>query len=125
MDLFAQLTRTDAYEIGVHEPATFNTLITSLNAEQVNEAYNVFYGVIGIDQNEKLSPYADVDSIGTECAAHSDCGDTYGGNVCAGFTDGVNRCVARTSAESGCPEGTNYAYVAGEGWVLGGVCWKM
>ncbi len=125
MDLFRRLVQTDPYEPGVHEPATFNAMITELNAEQVNDHYTVFYGVIGIDQNEKLAPYAIAETVGQECQAHTECGDTYSGNVCAGFSDGVNRCVARTSAESGCPEGTNYAWVAGDSWVLGGVCWSM
>ena len=125
MDLFRRLTQTDPYEPNVHMPATFSEVITSLNAEQVNDAYTVFYGVIGIDQNAKLSPYADTATIGAECAAHTDCGDTYNGNVCAGFNDGINRCVARTASEAGCPEDTNYAFVASESYVLGGVCWKM
>jgi len=125
MDLFRRLVQTDIYEPNVHEPSTFNTIITQLNAEQVNDYYTVFYGVIGIDQNEKLAPYAVVETIGQVCATHTDCGDTYSGNVCAGFTDGVNRCVARTASEAGCPADSNYAFVAGEGWVLGGVCWKM
>ncbi len=125
VDLFRNLVQTDAYEPDVHMPATYNDIITTLNAEQVNDAYQVFYGVIGIDQNEKLSPYAKVETIGDECAAHSDCGDTFNGNLCAGFTDGINRCVARTAAESGCPDGTNYAYVASEQYVVGGVCWVM
>lgn len=125
MDLFRRLVQTDAYEPNVHEPATFNTIITQLNAEQVNDAYTVFYGVIGIDQNPKLNPYATTETIGMNCAAHTDCGDTFSGNICAGFTDGTNRCVARTASPAGCPEGSNYAYVAGEGWVLGGVCWAM
>lgn len=125
MDLFARLTQIDSLEGDVHDPASYNTIVTGLNDEIVNDYYNVFYGVIGIDQNEKLAPYADVSTIGETCADYTDCGDTYSGNVCAGFSDGTSRCVARTAAEAGCPDGSNYAYVAGDDWVLGGVCFEM
>ena len=123
MNLFARMVQTD--EQGIHWPAPYNELISGLNAEYWNDQKNVFYGVIGIDQNPSAHPHARPETIGQICSTHEECGLTTAGGYCAGFTDGIDRCVTRVVAEDACPAGTDYAYVADDQTVIGGVCYAM
>ena len=124
MNLFGRLVATEAGS-PLHRPASYNELIAGLNGEYWNAEKSVFYGVMGIDDNPSLHPFATPSTIGDECATHDECGAATSGSYCSGFSDGINRCVARTAAPDGCPEDTSYAYLADGQTVIGGVCWQM
>lgn len=123
MNLFARLVQTDDQD--VLWPAPYNELIGGLNGEYWNTEKSVFYGVIGIDQNPSEHPHANLDTIGQPCSTHEECGLTTAGGYCSGFSDGIDRCVTRVVSEEACPTGTEYAYVADEQTVIGGVCYTM
>jgi hypothetical protein len=97
-------------------PSTFYEIVSDLNSVYWNSAKSVFYGVMGLDGNPQLHPAADLDTVGAECAEHSDCGTTTDANLCLD-----SQCVARTLGES-CPSGTEYAHVVSEDTIIGGVC---
>jgi hypothetical protein len=123
LGLLDRLTRTDA--AGVHRPESYDALVSGLNAEYWNERKQVFYGVMGIETNPALHPWANVDAIGRFCRADSDCGEHPDANVCVPFSDGRSRCTVRTVAERGCPADTRYAYLASGRTLVGGVCWGL
>lgn len=122
LQLFNQLVMTD--QEGVHYPISFYDIISALNNDPTNDYYGVFYGVMGIDGNPQLNPYADADLLGQACQSQADCVGNPNANLCVGYADGGSYCIARTLGESGCPEGSSYAYVSSEETVLGGVCYK-
>lgn len=122
LQLFNQLIMSD--QDGTHYPISFYDIISALNNDPTNDHYGVFYGVMGIDGNPQLNPYADVDLIGQACQSQEDCVGNPNANLCVGYSDGGSYCIARTLGEAGCPEGSTYAYVSSEQTVLGGVCYK-
>ena len=112
--LLGALTQTDAE--GQHIAFSYGDLIRAFNQDNINDQYQVFYGVTGIDQNPKLHPYADVSAIGRPCTASTDCGN-INGNVCGGT------CGAVAVSPEGCPAGTTYAPFATDDTIAGGACW--
>ncbi|MEZ4461093.1 MAG: hypothetical protein R3E66_15490 [bacterium] len=121
MNLFQRLTFV--WE-GMHYAFSYRDLVGGLNNEYWNDQKAVFYGVMGIDQNDKLYPWADLTTTGETCTQHADCGATTDGNLCMGLSDGRSVCMVRTVAESGCPQDTSFAYISEEDTLVGGVCWK-
>ena len=114
IELLRNLIRTDRE--GNHDPSDFYRIVADLNADWLNSYRDVFYGVMGIDGNPQLHPYADVAAIGEECASNADCGDPSG-NVCVS-----GECAARSLAEAACPAGTSYSLLGEGGAIVGGVC---
>lgn len=117
MRLFKNLIDFDGE--GVHEPVSFYEIIEDLNSEFYNRYKDVFYGVMGIDGNPQVHPYANLEAVGQSCSAAADCGGNAEANVCV---DG--RCAARVLAEDGCPEDMNFGYLGQGNSVDGGVCYK-
>jgi hypothetical protein len=120
LGLFDRLVRLD--RAGVHQPSSYNELVTGLNAEYWNRQKLVFYGVIGIETNPALHPWANVAGIGAPCAWTADCGANPDASVCVPVTGGESRCAVRAVAERACPEGSYYAYIASGRTLVGGVC---
>ena len=114
IELLRNLIRTDGD--GNHEPTDFYRIVAQLNEDWLNSARHVFYGVMGIDGNPQLHPYADVAAIGDACSANADCGDASG-NVCVS-----GECAARSLAEAACPAGTTYSLLGDGPAIVGGVC---
>lgn len=122
LQLFNQLITLD--QSSVHYPISFYEIVGALNNDPTNDHYGVFYGVMGMDGNPQLNPYADPNLIGQACESQADCvGNPYA-NLCVGMSEGGSACIGTTLGAEGCPEGTTYAYVANEQTVIGGVCHK-
>jgi len=103
---------------GVHQPTSLYELVEQVNDPFATRRMDTFYGVIGIEGNPELHPYANIDAVGQSCEAASDCGAHPNGNVCV---DGS--CAAKTLTEAACPSGTQYG-VLGEGdRAESGVCY--
>jgi hypothetical protein len=119
--LIRNLIRVDSS--GNHRPVDFYTLVGDLNEEWYNSYKDVFYGVMGIDGNPQMHPYASVENIGEKCETATDCGDADG-NACISTSIGPKQCAAKTLAESACPEGTRFEYLARAGTIATGACLK-
>ena len=103
-ELLRNLVRVD--EDGQHVAPDVHRLVSDLNANQVNRDYDVFYGIMGVDGNPQLHPYADLAMVGEACELDSDCGDPRG-NVCA-VVEREPVCGAVALTADACPEGTAY-----------------
>lgn len=119
--LIKSLIRVDGE--GNHRPVDFYTMVGDLNEDWLNSYKDVFYGVMGIDGNPQMHPYASVSSIGEKCETAADCGDPDG-NACIAASIGPKQCAAKTLAESACPEGTRFEYLARAGTIATGACLK-
>ncbi|MEZ4257024.1 MAG: hypothetical protein R3A78_15150 [Polyangiales bacterium] len=120
-EILESLVKTDRK--GVHTPDDFYTIVSNLNGEWWNRQKQVFYGVMGIDGNAQLHPYANVDAIGRSCKSNTDCGDAAG-NVCASFS-GAKTCAAKAIAPSACPSGTTHGFLGESGTLTTGVCYGV
>ncbi len=116
--LLASLLKVDRFRR--HQPVDYYTLVGDLNADWTNRAYEVFYGVMGIDGNTRLHPYASVENIGADCRSATSCGD-LAGNACLKI-DGRKQCAALAIAADACPEGTAFKKVARQNTIIGGAC---
>jgi hypothetical protein len=117
LGLLDSLIATDAQ--GNHVPRRFYEIVGAMNADWINDAYNVFYGVTGIDGNPQLHPYANVERLGAPCAAASECGD-LSGNACVSH-EGTSRCAVFTLTADACPAGSIHGVIETDGRTLG-VC---
>lgn len=106
---------------GNHRPVDFYTLVGDLNEEWLNSYKEVFYGVMGIDGNPQLHPYANVSKIGATCESEADCGDASG-NACVAASIGAKQCAAKALSDTGCPEGTKFQWLARSGTIASGAC---
>lgn len=107
---------------GAHVPQRYYDIVGNLNRNWINSSYNVFYGVTGIDGNPQLHPYANVGSLGTECASTAMCGDASG-NVCVSH-GGKAVCAVYALGADACPDGATYGVFDHEGRTYG-VCVKQ
>jgi hypothetical protein len=118
MGIVENLVATDAQ--GNHVPRRFYEIVGALNREWINDAYNVFYGVTGIDGNPQLHPYASLESLGAPCATHQECGDPSG-NVCVHY-EGQQLCAMYTLTADACPSGSIHGVIEVGGQTMG-VCY--
>lgn len=102
---------------GAHRPKSFYELVEAVNSPWATSRMDTFYGVIGLDGNPQLHPYANPDSIGASCETNSDCGAHVGANVCV-----HGSCAARALAQGACPSGSQFGYLGRGRSVDGGVC---
>lgn len=86
---------------GEHEPTTFADLLRDLDRNSF--WFNTMYGVHGIDDNPKMHPYADIETLCQTCTTDSDC--TGAGHQCTRLNDSEKVCTAYCTDDSGCPEG--------------------
>ncbi len=92
-------------------PLSWDGLLTKIN-DSTSGRWTPIYGVHGLDDNPRLSPLADFDSIGRDCEQKSDCPGVD--NLCVQRTGGGSRCAAACTASSACPEGTECRQVNAE-----------
>lgn len=109
---------------GNHVPVDFYRIIADLNASWINRYRDVFYGIMGIDGNETLHPYANSELIGEDCTSINDCGDPKG-NFCLDPGTGSTQCGAMSLGAGGCPTGTEFFNVASGGTISAGACFKL
>lgn len=109
---------------GNHRPVDFYTLVGDLNQDWLNDSRQVFYGVMGIEGNSQLHPYANVAKIGEKCESALDCGDADG-NVCLSASIGPKTCAVKSLTETACPEGTKFQYLARGATIATGACLKQ
>jgi len=120
LELLRNLVRTDA--AGNHQPVDVYRIVGDLNGDWINSWKSVFYGVMGLDGNPRLHPYAAPDALGRACATAGDCGDP-GGNVCAAETaDGERHCGAVALDATACPAGSTYRALASGTTIQSGAC---
>lgn len=108
---------------GLHAAPTYKDLIAGLNRDVTNKAGAVFYGVVGIDGNPRVHPYADVARAGRACSSSAECGATEDAAICLEFNDGSDACVVRTLSAEGCSAGQEYAYLGRDAELIGGICY--
>lgn len=108
LELFDDLTKL-SYGDDTFLPTTFYDIVARLNRHFWNQRKEVFYGVMGIDGNSQLHPYANQEMVGQSCSTNSDCGSVQG-NLCVNTAQGQT-CAMRTLAGSACPEGTQEGQV--------------
>lgn len=105
-----------------HSPSDFYSMVRDLNIEWYNQRESVFYGVIGMDGNSRLHPYAAVGAIGAPCNTAADCGDPAG-NACVRLTVAPSRrCAAIALAPEACPEGRVFRRLVRSGLIEAGAC---
>lgn len=109
---------------GKHQPVSMQTMVQQLNDQWVNDTKNVFYGVMGMDGNSHLHPYANPDSVGQPCSNASECGSERG-NACVKGQTGQKTCVAKALAEGSCPSGTTFGYLGEDNELKEGVCFAQ
>lgn len=119
MQLLRSLLKTDRY--GRHVPVDFYRIVSEMNSDWINSYRDVFYGVMGLDGNPQIHPYANPAMIGEQCSSASDCGDPIG-NACLQDASRVRRCASLALAPAGCPEGTRYRPIARRATIEGGAC---
>lgn len=117
--LLASLLRVDAD--GRHVPVDLDGMVRDLNADPVNAQEGVLYGVLGVDDNPRLHPYARPEWIGAVCGSDADCGDPVG-NVCVRVGWFRRRCGAWATAASGCPAGSRLSLLARGDTLVGTAC---
>jgi hypothetical protein len=105
LDLFDSLT---AVEDGRHAPTDAYAIVEQLNAQWINEAREVFYGMMGITANPAVHPYAALDKIGTTCTAASDCGDPDANLCIKKRIDSTKKVCAAKAVSNKCPTGTYF-----------------
>lgn len=87
-------------------PQSWDTILQKMNKDG-ERAWVHIYGVHGIDDNPKISPFADLSRSGADCRQDSDCGDADNRCVSVSFQKRV--CAVACADTSGCPEGTRCA----------------
>lgn len=97
----------DSDSLNPHRMVTFGSIIRDLNGEYWNDNKEVFYGVMGIDGNPQVHPYAALDKIGRACSRPRDCGDPDG-NVCVVPLNASRKvCGAVALNGAACPGGSH------------------
>ena len=96
-DLLEGMTRTVD---GDHAPMSYDALLADLNR---GRSWDVIYGVHGLSDNPRLSPWATPESLCAPCEANAEC--TGADNLCLKMLDGERGCAAACTDASGCPEG--------------------
>ncbi len=105
IDLFDSLT---AVEDNRHTPTDAYAVVEQLNAQWINQSYEVFYGIMGITANPAVHPYAALDKIGTTCTVASDCGDPSANLCIKKAVNSVKKVCAATAVANKCPTGTYF-----------------
>lgn len=94
-----------------HAPMSYDRILAALNA---GRSYDVIYGVHGLSDNPRISPYADTNSLCQSCTANSQCPGVD--NLCIKLGGGSQRvCAAACTDDSGCPTDYKCRSVAAQG----------
>lgn len=98
-DMLGALLRTNGD--GEHLPMSYDHLLSELNS---GRSWDVIYGVHGLSDNPRLSPYADTDSLCQSCGDNSECPGAD--SLCLLLErDEARACTAACTDDTGCPEG--------------------
>ena len=85
---------------GTHAPRSYDQILSDINS---GRSWDVIYGVHGLSDNPRVSPYADLDALCKPCDANASCPGAD--NLCVKFTDGNQGCAAACTDDAGCPDG--------------------
>lgn len=85
---------------GTHAPRSYDQILGKLNS---GGSWDVIYGVHGLSDNPRLSPYADPASLCAPCDTNSQCPGAD--NLCLKLSPSSAFCAAACTDDSGCPEG--------------------
>ncbi|MCB9548240.1 MAG: hypothetical protein H6706_20675 [Myxococcales bacterium] len=97
---------------GLHEPATFARILSTLNK---GRSWDVIYGVHGADDNPHKSPWADEVELCQACRSHADCPGADA--LCVS-----GACGYGCTADDGCPSDYSCRAVAVQGVITGSQC---
>ena len=97
-------------EEGTHIPRSYDQILAELNR---GRSWDVIYGIHGLSDNGRLSPYADTDALCRSCEGNSGCPGAD--NLCIRGLDGDAACAAACTDDSGCPTGYRCSAVAASG----------
>ena len=121
VDLFDALTNVEG---GRHNPLDMYAMVEQLNAEWINEAREVYYGVMGITANPAVHPYAALDKIGASCTQASDCGDPAANLCIKKRVNATGKVCAAKAVANKCPAGTFYKQLSSGGTIVAAGCVK-
>ena len=121
LDLFDGLTKLEG---NAHRPVDSYALVEQLNAQWINQAYEVFYGIMGITANPAVHPYAALDKIGATCTQASDCGDPDANLCIKKRVNSVGKVCAAKAVAKKCPAGTYYKQLAQGDTIVAAGCVK-
>lgn len=98
---------------GTHIPRSYDQILGALNT---GRSFDVIYGVHGLSDNPRISPYAESDALCSSCSGNADCPGAD--NLCLRLIGGEQGCTAACTDDSGCPEGFSCRPAAAEGSTL-------
>ncbi|MBI3204553.1 MAG: hypothetical protein HYZ29_23660 [Myxococcales bacterium] len=93
-----------------HAPMSYDRILAALNA---GRSWDVIYGVHGLSDNPRLSPYADPSTLCQPCTANGQCPGVD--NLCVKLGGAARVCAAACTDDSGCPSGYKCRSVAAQG----------
>jgi hypothetical protein len=88
---------------GRHRPRTVSTLLSQLDENADDVGFTTMYGIHGIDDNPRLHPYMNAETMGDRCTRNTNCGEN--GNLCVSMGTHGRTCTAACTDDSGCPRG--------------------
>jgi hypothetical protein len=106
-DLLGNFTKRSA---GTHAPMSYDRTLAALNA---GRSWDVIYGVHGLSDNPRISPYADVSTLCQSCTSNSQCPGID--NLCVKLSGASRVCAAACTDDTGCPDGYKCRSVAASG----------
>lgn len=83
-----------------HAPQSYDVVLAELNK---GRSWDVIYGVHGLSDNPRVSPYADLGTLCSSCGANSDCPGVD--NLCLKLSPSTAVCGVACTDDSGCPAG--------------------
>ncbi len=93
-----------------HVPRSYDQILAEMNS---GRSWDVIYGIHGLSDNGRLSPYADAASLCQSCKSNGDCPGAD--NLCIKGLGGLRGCAAACTDDTGCPGGYRCAAVAAAG----------
>jgi hypothetical protein len=121
LDLFDSITEI---KDGRHAPTDSYAIVEQLNGQWINEAREVFYGIMGITANPAVHPYAALDKIGTTCSAASDCGDPNANLCIKKAVNSTKKVCAAAAVSNRCPTGTYFKQIRSGETIVASGCVK-
>lgn len=82
-----------------HAPRSWDHLLSDMNRSR---SMGIIYGVHGLSDNPRISPWADPSTLCNTCESNSECPGID--NLCSRLTIGDRVCTVACSDDSGCPD---------------------
>ncbi len=95
---------------GTHAPRSYDQTLGKLNS---GGSWDVIYGVHGLSDNPRISPYADTASLCSSCDTNSACPGVD--NLCLKLSPTAAYCAVACTDDTGCPEGYSCQSAAASG----------